>query len=179
MRSYKYVKNILSQNNERVVSLLSLLAAPFKIASQYVQDAQSLLHNLQQLLLACLYLKPVLRKTVFLLFSSSEHTQDQAQRRAASAWCLSFAFNVGYFAIVIYLTLVITTISVTIILWRHLNVTNPNEWRFNLPFNTQSLSGWDLSPWIHIAGHLKLKMITQYTSSYKIHQNKTKYQEHQ
>lgn len=69
---------------ERVVSLWSLLAEPFKTASQYVQDAQSLLHNLQQLLLACFYLKPVL-KTVFLLFSSSEHTQDQAQGRAASA----------------------------------------------------------------------------------------------
>lgn len=25
---------------------------------------------------------------------------------------------------------------------------------FNIPFNTQSLSGCDLSPWIHIAGHL-------------------------
>ena len=73
------------QYEERVVSLWSLLDEPFKIASQYVQDAQSLLHNLQQLLKACFYLKSVLRKTVFLLFSSSEHTQDQAQGRAASA----------------------------------------------------------------------------------------------
>ena len=73
------------QYEERVVSLWSLLDEPFKIASQYVQDAQSLLHNLQQLLLACFYLKPVLRKTVFRLFSSSEHTQDQAKGRAASA----------------------------------------------------------------------------------------------
>lgn len=29
------------------------------------------------------------------------------------------------------------------------------------PLSTQSLSGWLLSPWIHIAGQLKKKHITQ------------------
>lgn len=61
-------KRYLQKHEMRVVSLWSLLAEAFKIASWYVQDAQSLLHNLQQLLLACIYLKPVLRKPVFLLF---------------------------------------------------------------------------------------------------------------
>lgn len=61
-------KKYLHKHEMRVVSLWSLLAEAFKIASRYVQDAQSLLHNLQQLLLACFYLKPVLRKPVFLLF---------------------------------------------------------------------------------------------------------------
>ena len=59
-------KKYLHKHEKRVVSLWSLLAEAFKIASQYVQDAQFLLQNLQQLLLACFYLKPVLRKTVFL-----------------------------------------------------------------------------------------------------------------
>lgn len=38
-----------------------------------------------------------------------------------------------------------------------------------LPFKTQSLSGCDLSPWIHIAGHLKAKTTTEYHVNKKPH----------